>query len=422
MLSVLHISTYDNLGGSGRAAYRIHTGLKRSGVRSRMLVGMKTTDDEDVKLFASRPLRITDYAFDKALNRFGLQYLFYPSSFLLPWQKWFRKADVIQMYNTHGGYFSHTALPLISRYRPVVWRLSDMWPMTGHCAYSFDCEGWLTGCGSCPILSDYPALSRDTTAALWRIKNRVYARSALTIVAPSRWIADLARRSPLLGRFPVHIIPNGLDTEIFRPVPKPSARRTLGIDPSRKVILFSADSIKDRRKGGRLMTDALGRLAEGGAANITLLIVGAHLEGLDNESPFEVKLIDRVSDDEMMAAVYSAADVFVLPTLADNLPNGLLESMACGTPAITFDVGGCGEAVRHMETGYLSARADVDDLARGLQMLIGDEELCARLGRRSREVVEAEYTLDLQTERFLRLYEEVVKQQGEALRAAPARG
>jgi glycosyltransferase involved in cell wall biosynthesis len=410
MLSVLHISTYDNIGGSGRSAYRIHQGLKRMGVRSRMLVGMKTTTDADVSLFASRPLRMADYGFGKVMDRLSLQYLFYPSSFLLPRHRWFRECDVVQIYNTHGGYFSHTALPLIARRRPVVWRLSDMWPMTGHCAYSFDCEGWKTGCGSCPIVSHYPALRRDTTAALWRMKRRVYSHTPLTIVAPSRWIAELSRQSPLLGSYPVHIIPNGLDTEVFRPLAKETARERLGIDKDRRVILFSADSIKDQRKGAAFMQQAIERLAADNIPNVTLLLVGAHPEGWDAQLPFNIKQVDHVDDDAVMATVYSAADIFVLPTLADNLPNGVLESMACATPPLTFDVGGCGDAVRHMETGYLAAYRNVDDLARGLRLLLSDATLRARLGHRGREVAVAEYSEGLQTERFMRLYEEVVEQ------------
>ena len=408
MLSVLHISTSDNLGGSGRSAYRVHTGLRRLGVRSRMLVGVRATDDPDVALIAGRGLGALDKLSNRITGRLSWQYLFYPSSLALPWRRWVRESDVVQLYNTHGGYFSHTVLPLIGRRRPVVWRLSDMWPLTGHCTYSFDCERWKTGCGSCPILSDPPELYRDTTARLWAVKNWVYARSRLTIAAPSKWIAGLARESPLLGRFDVHLIPNGLDTDVFRPVPKEEARARLGLDPARRVVLFSAELITDRRKGAAELQEALAHLSgRMGLPEVTLLVVGGGGDRWPSQPPFEVKTLGRVSDDEKMAAVYSAADIFVLPTVAENLPNGVLESMACGTPPITFDVGGCPDAVRHLETGYLAAYKDTKDLAAGIELLLADDELRARLGRRSREVVEAEYTLDLQARRFKQLYEEL---------------
>ncbi len=404
MLTVLHISTADNIGGSGRSAYRVHTGLRRLGVRSRMLVGLKTTDDEDVDLIATRRFWMLDRAVGKVVDSFSLQHLFYPSSFFLPRRQWFKEADVVQFYNTHGSYFSHTVLPILSRRKPLVWRLSDMWPMTGHCAYSFDCERWKTGCGSCPILSDYPALSRDTTALLWRVKRWLYDHSSLTIVAPSSWIAGLAKESPLLGRFPTHVIPNGLDTEVFRPVQKEAAREVLGIGGNRRVVLFSTQFVTDRRKGGSLMQEALERLALFGMSNVTLLIVGAGVSRWEATVPIEVKQLEHVNNDTMMAAVYSAADVFVLPTLAENLPNGVIESMACGTPPVTFNVGGCVDAVRHMETGYVAAYKDADDLTRGIRLLLSDDDVRMRLGRRGREVVEAEYSLELQARRYIGLY------------------
>jgi glycosyltransferase involved in cell wall biosynthesis len=408
-LGVLHISTTDNLGGSGRSAYRVHTGLRRLGVRSRMLVGTKATEDPEVDLIAGRrTLRSLDDLSNRITGRLSWQYLFYPSSFALLGHRWLRASDVVQLYNTHGGYFTHTSLPLISRRRPVVWRLSDMWPMTGHCAYSFDCERWKTGCGSCPILSDPPELYRDTTAELWRIKERVYSRSRLTIVAPSRWIEALAKESPLLGRFQVRFIPNGLDTETFRPVAKEEARRALDIDPARRVVLFSAHSIKDPRKGADLMQRALEHLRrDDDLSDVLLLVVGSGSKEWADGLPFEFKSLEHTESDERLRVVYSAADIFVLPTIAENLPNGILESMACATPSVTFDVGGCPDAVRHMETGYLAAHKDASDLARGIRLLLEDEPLRLRLARRCREVAEAEYALELQARRFKSLYEEL---------------
>jgi glycosyltransferase involved in cell wall biosynthesis len=372
-----------------------------------MLVGQKVTDDEDVDLIAGPGLRAADRFFDRGLGRLSLQYIFYPSSFYLPRHRWFKEADVIQLYNTHGNYFSHTALPIISHRRPVVWRLSDMWPMTGHCAYSFDCERWQTGCGSCPILSDPPELYRDTTATLWRIKEWIYARSNLTIVAPSKWIADMAARSPLLHRFDVHLIPNGLDTEIFAPGPREEARRSLQIGPAERVIMFSAQLITDRRKGGHFIRAAIERLAAS-EGNLTVLIVGKGGEDAHLPRSVRKRVTGTIRDDRELATAYSAADVFVLPTLAENLPNGVLESMACGTPPVTFDVGGCPDAVRHMETGYLATYGDSEDLARGIKLLLTNRELRLRFGSRSREVALSEYSLDLQAKRFLSLYQEVL--------------
>src|SRR5437870_3463816 len=138
---------------------------------------------------------------------------------------------------------------LLSRRRPLVWRLSDMWGLTGHVAYSYDCDRWRHGCGSCPYLDEYPALRRDRTALLWRWKRRVYAWSRVTLVAPSSWIERVAGESPLLGRFPVRRIPNGTDLETFRPRDRRAAKRDLGLDPERPLLLFSSVEGGDARNG-----------------------------------------------------------------------------------------------------------------------------------------------------------------------------
>ena len=165
-MKTLHISTTDHHGGSARAAYRIHQGLKGLGIESRMLVGSRSTSEKDIALIASHRLAILDLLSTSLCDRLSLQYLFYPSSFALLRHPWFRETDVVQLYNTHGSYFSHTVLPWLSNAKPVFWRLSDMWPMTGHCVYALDCTRWKIGCGTCPIPRDYPALRRDTTALL----------------------------------------------------------------------------------------------------------------------------------------------------------------------------------------------------------------------------------------------------------------
>ncbi|HEX3250189.1 MAG TPA: glycosyltransferase family 4 protein [Pyrinomonadaceae bacterium] len=412
-LSVLHINESDRLGGAGRSAYRIHESLKRLGLRSRMLVHRKSTNDDDVRPISSGTVRFFDLASYHTFERLSMQYLFYPSSFLLVNHEWFKEADVVQLFNTHENYFAHTALPLISRRRPVVWRLSDMWSLTGHCTHSLDCERWMTGCGSCPLLSDYPALRWDTTAMLWKIKRWVYARSLVNIVAPSKWIEATAKRSPLLGNFPVHHIPNGVDTTVFKPVDQQQARQTLGIDETKKVILFSSHKILDRKKGSELMVEALARLTVD-REKVLLLVVGRGAEEWNVDVPFAIKRMGHVFDDNTMAAVYSAAAIFVLPTLADTFPNAVLESMSCGTVPITFDVGGCPELVRHMETGYLARYKDAEDLAKGMSMLLEDDALRTRLRQRCLEVVAHEYPRELEAKRFKKLYEDIYNERAAA--------
>lgn len=375
-----------------------------------MFVREKMSDDADVRAISEGYLQILDRISYHTFERLSLQYLFYPSSFMLLKDPWFKGADIVQLFNTHNNYFSHTVLPLISRRRPIVWRFSDMWAITGHCAHALMCERWKTGCGLCPNLSVYPELRWDFTALLWRIKKSVYQRSALNVVTPSKWLADLARQSPLLDGFPVHRIPNGIDTAIFHPIDKQQAREQLGIDRSKHVILFSSHLIMNSLKGGALLEEALTRVgSQVNRDQLLLLVVGHGAADWQTREDFPVQRIGHVTNDQEMARVYSAADVFVLPSLAENFPNAVLESMACGTPAVTFDVGGCPELVRHMETGYLARYKDAIDLANGIETVLRDSELRRRMAGRALEIVRVEYALPLEARRFRGLYEDIVR-------------
>src|SRR5919205_1809561 len=185
-LNVLHISESDAAGGAARTAYKVHRGLKEQGHDSRMLVGRKVTADRDIRRIKRHDgWRAADRLTGAVLDSLGLQYALYPSSFGVSLDPWFRAADVVQLHNLHGSYFSVSALPVLTRLRPTVWLLHDQWAMTGHVAYSLDCERWRHGCGSCPYLAEYPRLRRDTTALLWRLKRAVYRRSgALPLLPP----------------------------------------------------------------------------------------------------------------------------------------------------------------------------------------------------------------------------------------------
>jgi glycosyltransferase involved in cell wall biosynthesis len=363
-----------------------------------MLVGRKATQDGDVRRIKRHDgWRALDRAAGTLLDPLNLQYVFYPSSFAVARDPWFRAADVVQLHNLHGSYFAFTALPALSRRRRLVWLLHDQWAMTGHVAYSFDCERWRTGCGSCPYLAEYPRLGRDTTALLWRLKRSTYARSRLTLVVPSLWLLELVQGSPLLERFPVRHIPNGIDTTVFAPGSAVAARRRLGLPPDRQIVFFAAADLEERRKGLDLLVAALGRLD----TKPLLMLAGR------GRTPARVQThsLGDVSDETVLADAYRAADVFALPTLAEVLGRTAQESIACGTPCVAFDRGGATEVVRHLETGYQAAFKDVEAFAEGLRTLLGDDELRDRLSERCRRVAVEEYGLDLQVSRYTELYE-----------------
>ncbi len=403
-LSIVHFSTSDSVGGSARSAYRIHGGLRARGHRSRMLVGWRGTDDPDVDTVHAGPAgRTADRIANRLGGMLGMQYVYLPSGHRVTRHPWVRSGDVIQLYNTHGGYFSHRLLPALSRYAPVVWRLSDMWAATGHCSYPGSCERWRTGCGHCPDLGSYPSLSIDTTALLFRLKDKSYARSNVTVVAPSSWTERVARESPLLGRFEIVRIPNGLDREIYRPRAQGEARLALGIDPTRKVILFAAHILdNNERKGSELLVEALNRI--GADEDVLLVLMGEGGKSFPGRVPVEVTLLGSVREPERIALAYAAADIVALPSTVENLPNVLIEALACGIPVVAFAVGGMQDGVDHMETGYLARPGDVADFAAGLRLLLGDTARRREMSEKARALFEREFTAEVETDRFEDLY------------------
>lgn len=410
-LHVLHISTTDKKGGSGRSAYRIHSSLRDYGINSKMLVGYKSTNDPDVNYLSKNILKFIDRICNKFMSFYGLSDIFYPSSFFLLRHPLFKKCNILQLYNIHGNYFSFLSLPFLSNYKPIVWRLSDMWPLTGHCGYSYECEKWINGCGNCPHLEEYPPLKKDRTTFLWKLKKNVMNKiKNMVIVAPSLWIKNLVKKSPILSKFPILYIPNGVNTETFKNCNKMKIMGKLGISPNKKVILFIAeDFYKDKRKGGMYLIEALRLLDKSFLKNLVLLIIGKNNVNAENMVPVDIIKTGPVSNDIQLAEFYSAADLMVLPTLADNLPNTLLESMSCGTPVVAFNNGGIAEVIKHMENGYLVKNREIEELARALKLSLSNDILLKRLSENCRNYICKNFSQDKEIKKYIELYSELIK-------------
>lgn len=403
-ISVIHFSTADNEGGSGRSAYRIHSGLRDLGHDSHMLVGRKTTTDKDVDTVHLGEIgRLADRVADIATAAAGMQYQYFPSGHRVMRHRWVKNADVIQLYNTHGGYFSQRMLPGLSRRAPIVWRLSDMWPVTGHCAYAGTCDNWKTGCGNCCALENYPPISRDTARFLWTQKKHLYDRSRITVVAPSSWTEGIARASSLLGNKEVVRIPNGLDLKTFYQRDRRQARANIGLPEGSVGFLFVANEVNDNhRKGSAELIAALNLLE--GDPSILVMVAGLGGDRLRRQIPQQVVDLGYLRNDSDLAQAYSAADAVLAPSMEENLPNTVLEAMACSTPVIAYDTGGIKDAVINEHTGLLVHRGDRRALAEGIARLASDSDLRWTLGVSARTLVEQEFSADVQARRFEALY------------------
>lgn len=416
--SVLHLCTNDRSGGAALAAYRLHAALLGSGIKSRMLVRNRSTDDEEVAKIA-KPKSFWA-RFQYRVDRLRLRRDYHrPKQSLLPKLEMFssdrvpgpgafgRQLPVADAYHLHwvsnhvdyGRFFGG-----LSPFTPVVWTLHDMNPFTGGCHYAFGCEKFLASCGACAQLG-----SRHENDLSRRIHSRKARALSLLdpmttqIAAPSNWIAQEAKRSSLFRRFSVQTIPNGVNCDVFQPRNRALARELFQLPADHCVILFVADSVANYRKGFDLLQAALKDLAV--RAPVRLAAIG---RGRDGSWPADTALLGRIDNERLMSFAYSAADIFVAPTRADNLPNVILEAMACGIPVVSFDVGGVPDLTRPGRTGLLASQEDIAGLRRAIETLLQDQPMRARMAAECRRVAVSEYALEVQASRYKGVYEQLI--------------
>jgi glycosyltransferase involved in cell wall biosynthesis len=414
-MKIAMVNTYDLSGGAARAAYRLHRGLVRAGVESRMLVQYKLADDATVMGPASkwgRGLALVRPRLDAlplGLYRKREPVIFSPA--ILPGAVAAKAAsmnpDIVHLHWVAGGFLRIEGMGKFTG--PIVWTLHDMWAFTGGCHYDAGCGRYIDSCGRCPMLKS--RRQNDLSNRVWRRKSRAWASLDITVVTPSRWLAGCARKSSLFKDRRVEVIPNGLDTGLYKPADRRLARQRFGLPEDKKLILFGAESAtSDRRKGFHLLIPALKVLGEEGLAGSTELVVfGASAPAHGLEFGLRVRYMGELHDDISLALLYAAADVFVLPSMEDNLPNTVMESLACGTPVVAFKTGGIPDMIEHGVNGYLADAFDTAGLASGIRWVLEDSSRAAGLGRTARGKAVREYDTAIQARRYLDLYEEILK-------------
>jgi glycosyltransferase involved in cell wall biosynthesis len=420
-MRVVHVSVYDDAGGAARSASRLHQGLCQLGQDSRMYVGNRVSDDPHVLLHS--PSR----RFGDRLRQRVRQWWYARQS--APYQRT-RAPGMWDFTDDRTGYGSEVvrALPAcdvlnlhwiagfldpgaffscVARDQRVVWTLHDMNPITGGCYFTNGCDRHLHGCGRCPQLGS--TRERDLSRRVWQRKRVVFGRQPsfrLRLVTPSRWLKEEVGRSPFFAGMPISVIPYGVDTDMFTPRDRAAARVLLGIPAGVHVILFLAHSFEMERKGMPLLLEALQRLAD--VPGLFLLSAGLDRPPLDAvRLPF--LHMGRVPHDWMLSVLYSAADVLVVPSLEDNLPNAVIEAMACGLAVVGFDVGGVPDLIRPGLTGLLAQARDVQALADAVRTVLSDDGLRRAMGQEARRVAVASCGLKVQARGYLALYEEMAE-------------
>jgi glycosyltransferase involved in cell wall biosynthesis len=310
------------------------------------------------------------------------------------------ETDVIHLHNLHPDYFNVFALPGLSRRKRVVWTLHDMWAFTGHCGYSLECSRWLSGCGRCPHLDVHPAVPRDLTAIEWRLKRCAYKRVALSVAAPSRWLLSQATQSILKPR-KVALIPYCLDTDIYRPSNGGAARKRLGISDHAFVALWAGFDFSEPRKGGARIASALALLPPKVARETVLVTMGKKPSVSATGHQVRTVHAGYISSDAEKAEIYSAANVFLFASQADNFPVVVQESLACGTPVLAFDVGGVSELVAHEKNGCLVPDGDVAGFAAGIAWMAEDEAKRRSLGARASSIARERFGIEIQAQNYI---------------------
>ena len=386
-MKVVHLNYSDSIGGAARAALRIHHAARGAGIDSSLVVNRAALADPTVIGPATVPGRLLAKSRRiladpwRSLLKGGSPGLHSPACIPSRWANRLN-ASATDLVHLHWINCEMMSIADIGRLtKPVVWTLHDMWAFCGAEHYTDGCR-WREG---------YAATNRpphesgfDLDCWTWQRKQRHWLRP-LQIVTPSRWLADCVAQSALMGDWPVTVIPNPIDTELWRPVDKLLARQRLNLPPSTPILLFGAlGGDEDPRKGFDLLREALQHL-RGRVNGLELIVFGQLSPSQDTSLGFPVRHTGYLHDDEKLQLLYSAADAVAVPSRLEAFGQTASEAHACGTPVVAFKTGGLADIVAHRQTGYLAKPFDVQDLATGIEWVLDARANAQDLGSAARE-------------------------------------
>jgi len=376
-MKVLIVNTSERTGGAAVAANRLMEALINHGVKAKMLVRDKQSDSLTVAALPHSPwlrwhflwerlvvfmhLHFTrKHLFELDLANTGTDITRLPE---------FAEADIIHLHWINQGMLSlKTIRKILQQGKPVVWTMHDMWPATAICHLTLGCRQFTEGCHHCKYLPGGGS-SHDLSASVWKRKQRMLAQENISFVTCSRWLEGEAKSSALLHGQTVTSIPNPIDTRIFTPGSREEARLEEQLPTDKRLLLFVCQRLNNPNKGMDYLIEACRLMAEQHPQTreqVGVLLLGGHAEEVAEQLPFESIPLGYISDERRISRIYRAADVFVLPSLSENLPNTIMEAMACGVPCVGFRVGGIPEEIDHLKNGYVAKYQSADDLMRGL--------------------------------------------------------
>ncbi|HBA87119.1 MAG TPA: glycosyl transferase [Geobacter sp.] len=418
-MKVLLLSSTYMSGGAGRAAGRLHQALTGMDVDAHMLVHSNSGEAgpsihgpagliEKASVFLKPTLEALPLLLYPDRNRLIFSANFLPdriatkASAIAP--------DVINLHWVNNGLLRIETLPKLAA--PLVWTLHDSWAFTGGCHIPLDCRRYTASCGRCPALGSNS--EHDLSRWTWRRKAKAWRGVPITVVTPSHWLARCAKDSALFEELRIEVIPNGLDLNRIVAVDKKLARDAFGLADGKKYILFGAhDSTIDRNKGFQYLAAALKKLAEAGLGETCEVVVfGSDTPHSPPDLGLRTRYLGYFHDEQRLNQLYAAADLFVAPSMQENLPFTIMEAMASGTPCVAFDVGGIPELVDHKVNGFLAKPFQTESLAEGMAWVLKGEVDAYTLSRACRDKVETEFDIKRCAEKYLKLYQELARPPG----------
>ena len=417
-MKILLVNTSERIGGAAVACGRLLKALQKQGVEAKMLVRDKQSDDPTVvSLSLGKWTQLWKFLWERIViwkaNHFKKNNLFSVdianTGTDITQLPAFQEADIIHLHWINQGMLSLKNIrKILESGKPVVWTMHDLWPAMGICHHPRTCTNYQTHCHHCPLLL-YGGGKKDLSYRTFEKKQKLMNGSKVHFVACSRWLKERVEQSALLQGQPVCSIPNPLDLSVFHPKDRAQARKRLGLPLDKKLLLFGAVKATDKRKGIDYLMKACKLLVKQDPAlreEIGIVTFGHLSEGLKSRLPFEVFPQGYVSEEEALTDIYSAVNAYVTPSLEENLPNIIMEAMACGTPCIGFHVGGIPEMIDHQANGYVAEYQSAEDLAKGILWIIRHKEP-RMLSKHTVEKVQSTYEESIVTKQFVELYQHI---------------
>jgi len=407
-MNVLQVTAWDNIGQRFNG-YQLHNALKELGHESFMAVMRSRFPDVRIHEVGNVITRKLDRRLMTPIeDSLSIRSVLPLSASTLYFAPHYRHADLVHLQLIHADrFFSLFNVPVMTRQHRVIWTLHDPWIASGHCIHSSDCDRWLTGCGNCPDLTLTFPIRHDTSALQWKLKHWVMHHSNVTLIVASPWMAKLVKRSPILSHLPCHLIPFGVDLHQFKPRKKARCRHRFGIPENACTLAFRFRGEAERFKGWAWLEKALISLE---VDRPTYLLTFEGKGGMGKlRQKYEVIELGWVHDEDLLVDALSAADIFLMPSLAEAFGMMAVEAMACGTPVIAFAETALPDTIHAPHGGIAVPYKDHLALGNAIRDLLLDLSYYEKLVHEGLRIVRQEYSLDLYVQRHMALYESLME-------------